>query len=147
MKRAMFLVVVVGAALGLAACGGSSSGASASPSDVMATFASAVQSGDLSGACAVAEPSQRSACTKSLSSLTSEKVTIKKVSYTVSDVGSDTAKVKIRITACEAGHCETSGSTTGEMVKQDGKWYVSNSTGPFGSSGSGNSGTGNSGNS
>ncbi len=33
------------------------------------------------------------------------------------------------------------------MVKQDGKWYVSNSTGPFGSSGSGNSGSGNSGNS
>src|SRR5580692_4626606 len=124
----MFLVVVVGAALGLAACGGSSSGASASPSDVMATFASAVQSGDLSGACAVAEPSQRSACTKALGNLTTEKVKIKKISYTISNVGSDTAEVKLRITACEAGHCETSNSSTGELVKQNGKWYVSNST-------------------
>jgi hypothetical protein len=140
MKRAMFLVVAVGAALGLAACGGSSSGGSASPSDVMATFASAVQSGNWSGACAVAEPSQRSACTKALGDLTSEKVTIKKVSYTVSNVGSDTAEVKLRITACEEGHCETSSSTTGELVKQNGNWYVSNSTGTFGKSGSGNSG-------
>ena len=46
MKRAMFLVVAVGAACGLAACGGGSSGGSASPSDAMATFTSAVQSGD-----------------------------------------------------------------------------------------------------
>jgi hypothetical protein len=128
MKRAVFLAVAVGAALGLAACGGSSSSASSSPSDVMATFASAVQSGNLSGACAVAEPSQRDACNKALSDLTTEKVKIKKLSYTVSNVGSDTAEVKLRITACEEGHCETSGTTTGELVKQNGTWYVSNST-------------------
>jgi hypothetical protein len=140
MKRAMVLVVAVGAALGLAACGGGSSGALASPNDVMATFASAVQSGDLSGACAVAEPSQRSACTKALSNLTTDKVKIKKITYTISNVGSDTAEVKLRITACEDGHCETSNSSTGELVKQNGNWYVSNSTGPFGKSGSGNSG-------
>jgi hypothetical protein len=140
MKRAMVLVVAVGAALGLAACGGGSSGALSSPNDVMATFASAVQSGDLSGACAVAEPSQRSACTKALSSLTTEMVKIKKISYTLSNVGSNTAEVKLRITACEDGHCETSNSSTGELVKQNGNWYVSNSTGPFGKSSSGNSG-------
>ncbi len=135
MKRAVFVVVAVAAALGLGACGGGTSGASPSPSDVMATFASAVQSGNFSGACAVAEPGQRAACTKALSDLTSEKVTIKKLSYTVSNVGSDTAEVKLRITACGEGHCETSGTTTGELVKQNGKWYVSNSTGAFGNSG------------
>jgi hypothetical protein len=145
MKRAMFLVVAVGAALGLAACGGGSSGALSSPSDAMSTFASAVQSGDYSAACAVAEPSQRSACTKALSNLTSEKVKIKKISYTISNVTSTTAEVKLRITACEGTHCETSNSSTGELVKQNGNWYVSNSTGPFGSSGSGSSGSGNSG--
>jgi hypothetical protein len=140
MKRAMVLVVAICAALGLAACGGGSSGALSSPNDVMATFASAVQSGDWSGACAVAEPSQRTACTKALSNLTSEKVKIKKIAYTISNVGSNTAEVKIRITACGDGHCETSNSSTGELVKQNGNWYVSNSTGPFGNSGSGNSG-------
>jgi hypothetical protein len=145
MKRAMVLVVAICAALGLAACGGGSSGALSSPNDVMATFASAVQSGDWSGACAVAEPSQRTACTKALSNLTSEKVKIKKIAYTISNVGSNTAEVKIRITACGDGHCETSNSSTGELVKQNGNWYVSNSTGAFGNSGSGNSG--NSGNS
>jgi hypothetical protein len=145
MKRAMFLVGALGAALGLAACSGGSSGGSASPSDVMATFASAVQSGDWSGACAVAVPSQKSDCTKALSDLNSEKVTIKKLSYTVSNVGSDTAEVKLRITACEDGHCEASNTSTGELVKQNGNWYVSNSTGAFGNSGSGNSGSGNSG--
>jgi hypothetical protein len=86
-------------------------------------------------ACAVAVPSQKDACTKSLSSLHSEKVTIKDVSYTVSHVGSDTAEVKLRITACEAGHCDASSSNTGELVKQNGNWYVSNSTGGFGNSG------------
>jgi hypothetical protein len=138
MKRAMVLVVAICAALGLAACGGGSSGALSSPNDVMATFASAVQSGDWSGACAVAEPSQRTACTKALSNLTSEKVKIKKIAYTISNVGSNTAEVKLRITACEDGHCETSNSSTGELVKQNGNWYISNST--FGKSGSGNSG-------
>jgi hypothetical protein len=113
----------------------------------MASFASAVQKGDWSGACAVAEPSQRDACTKSLSDLNTEKVTIKNLSYTISNVGPSTAEVKLHITACEAGHCETSGSTTGELVKQNGNWYVSNSTGAFGKSGSGNSGSGSSGNS
>jgi hypothetical protein len=111
----------------------------------MATFASAVKSGDFSGACAVAEPSQKDACTKALRNLRTEKVTIKDLSYTVSHVGSDTAEVKVRITACEAGHCEASSSTTGELVKQNGNWYVSNSSGTFGNSGSGNSGSGNSG--
>jgi hypothetical protein len=145
MKRAMVLVVAICAALGLAACGGGSSGALSSPNDVMATFATAVQSGDLSGACMVAEPSQRTACTKALRNLTTEKVKIKRISYTVSNVGSNTAEVKLRITACEDGHCETSNSSAGELVKQNGNWYVSNSTGPFGNSGSGNSGdTGNS---
>jgi hypothetical protein len=91
--------------------------------------------------------SLRKACTKSLSDLNSEKVTIKNLSYTVSNVGPSTADVKLRITACVAGHCETSGSTTGELVKQNGTWYVSNSTGAFGKSGSGSSGSGNSGNS
>jgi hypothetical protein len=111
----------------------------------MSTFASAVQKGDWSGACAVAEPSQRSECTKTLDELNSEKVTIKDLSYSISNVGSSTAEVKLRITACVAGQCEPGSSTTGELVKQNGNWYVSNSTGAFGKSGSGNSG--NSGNS
>jgi hypothetical protein len=146
MKKAVLFGAAIAAAVGLSACGGSS-GASSSPDDVMATFASAVQSGNWTGACAVAEPSQRDDCTKALNGLNAEKVTIKKVSYTVSNVGSDTAEVKLRITACESGHCETSSTTTGELVKQNGTWYVSNSTGAFGGSGSGNSGSGNSGNS
>jgi hypothetical protein len=145
MKKALLLGAAAAAVLGLSACGGGSSGGSSSPDDVMATFASAVQSGNWFAACKVAEPSQRDDCTKALSGLKSEKVTIKKVSYTVSNVGSDTAEVKLRITACEAGRCETSNSSTGELVKQNGTWYVSNSTGAFGNSGSGNSGSGTSG--
>jgi hypothetical protein len=147
MKRTGFFLVAIAAAVGLGACGGGSSSASSSPNDVMASFASAVQRGDWSGACAVAEPSQRDACTKSLSDLDTEKVTIKNLSYNISNVGATTAEVKLRITACEEEHCETSGSTTGELVKQNGTWYVSNSTGAFGKSGAGNSGAGNSGNS
>jgi hypothetical protein len=143
MKRAVFFGVAIAAAVGLGACGGSSSGGSSSPDSVMATFASAVRSGDWTGACAVAVPSQKDACTKALRSLRSEKVTIKDVSYTVSHVGSDTAEVKLRITACEDGHCDASSSNTGELVKQNGNWYVSNSTGAFGNSGD----TGNTGNS
>ena len=99
----------------------------------MATFSSAVQSGDWSGACAVAEPGEQADCNKSLRKVGSEKVTFKNVSYTVSHVGSSTAEAKLRITACVSGHCETS-STSGELVKQNGNWYVSNSTGAFGNS-------------
>jgi hypothetical protein len=142
MKRAIFLVAAVAAAVGLGACGGGSSGASSSPSDAMATFASAVQSGNWSGACAVAEPSEQADCNKTLSKLGPEKVTFKNFSYTISNVGTSTADAKLRITACVGGHCETSGSA-GELVKQNGNWYVSNSTGSFGNSGN----TGNTGNS
>jgi hypothetical protein len=145
MKKAVLCGAAVAAAFGLSACGGGSSGGSSSPADVMATFASAVQSGDWSGACAVAEPSQRSACNKALNGLTAEKVKVKKITYTISNVGSDTAEVKLRITACVSGRCGESSSSTGELVKQNGNWYVSNSTGTFGGSGSGNSGSGNSG--
>jgi hypothetical protein len=139
MKRAIFLVVAVAAAAGLAACGGGSSGGSSSPTDAMSTFASAVQSGDWSGACAVAEPSEQADCDKTLSKVGSEKVTFKHFSYTVSNVGSSTAEAKLRITSCVDGQCESS-STSGELVKQNGNWYVSNSTGAFGNSASGNAG-------
>jgi hypothetical protein len=144
MKRAMFLVVAVAAACGLAACGGGSSGGSASPSDAMATFTSAVQSGNWSGACAVAEPSEQADCNKTLAKVGTEKVTFKDFSYTISNVGSSTAEAKLHIRACVSGQCESS-TTAGELVKQNGNWYVSNSTGAFGNSGSGDSG--NSGNS
>jgi hypothetical protein len=144
MKRAIYLVVAVGAACGLAACGGGSSG-SASPSDAMATFSSAVQSGNWSGACAVAEPSEQADCNKTLTKVGTEKVTFKDFSYTISHVGSSTAEAKLHIRACISGQCESS-TTAGELVKQNGNWYVSNSTGAFGNSGTaGNSG--NSGNS
>ena len=146
MKRAMFLVVVVGAACGLAACGGGSSGGSASPGDAMATFTSAVKSGDWSSACAVAEPSEQADCTKTLTKVGTEKVTFKDFSYTISNVGSSTAEAKLHVRACVSGQCESS-TTAGELVKQNGNWYVSNSTGAFGNSGSGNSGSGSSGNS
>jgi hypothetical protein len=146
MKKVVLFSAAVAAAVGLCSCGGGSSSGSSSPDSVMATFVSAVQSGNWSGACAVAEPSQRTDCTKALSGLNAEKVTVKKVTYTISNVGSDTAEVKLRITACVAGHCETSNSSTGQLVKQNGTWYVSNSTGAFGGS-SGNTGSGNSGNS
>jgi hypothetical protein len=146
MKRAMFLVVAVGAACGLAACGGGSSSGSASPSDAMATFSSAVQSGDWSGACAVAEPSEQADCNKTLSKAGTEKVTFKDFSYSISHVGSSTAEAKLHIRACVSGQCESS-TTAGELVKQNGNWYVSNYTGAFGNSGSGNSGSGSSGNS
>jgi Domain of unknown function (DUF4878) len=139
MKRAMFLVVAVAAACGLAACGGGSSGGSASPSDAMATFTSAIQSGNWSGACAVAEPSEQADCNKTLAKVGTEKVKFKKFTYTISNVGSSTAEAKLHVNACVSGQCESS-TSAGELVKQNGNWYVSNSTGAFGNSGnSGNS--------
>jgi len=112
----------------------------------MATFTSAIQSGNWSGACAVAEPSEQADCNKTLSKAGTEKVTFKDFSYSISHVGSSTAEAKLHIRACVSGQCESS-TTAGELVKQNGNWYVSNSTGAFGNSGSGNSGSGSSGNS
>jgi hypothetical protein len=146
MKRA-FVLVAAAAALGLAACGGSSSSGASSPNDAMATFASAVESSNWSGACAMAEPSQQSDCNSAFSKLTGEKITIKKLSYTVSDVEAATAQVRFRFTVCKGSRCGST-SNTGELVKQNGNWYISNSSGTLGNSGSGDSGSsGNSGNS
>jgi hypothetical protein len=145
MKRAVLGGVAIAAALGLAACG-SSSGGSSTPNDAMGAFASALKSGDWSAACAVAEPSERDDCNKTLSKLPSEKVTFKDVTYSVSNVGDSTADAKVTLTVCDAGHCEKS-SSSGELVKQNGTWYISNSTGGLGGSSSGNSGASGSGNS
>ena len=131
MRRAVLFVVGPCAALGLAACGGGSSGGSASPDDAMATFTAAVLSGNWSGACAVAEPSEQADCNTTLTKVGTEKVTFKNFSYTISNVGSSTAEAKLHIRACVSGQCE-SNTTAGELVKQNGSWYVSNSTGAFG---------------
>ena len=112
-------------------------------------FASAVQSGDWSGACSVAEPSERADCKSTLIKVGSEKVMFKHWSYTVSNVGSSTAEAKLRITVCKDGQCECSSTTAGELVGQAERqlvrvelnWRVRAILG------SGNSGSGNSGNS
>ena len=74
-------------------------------------------------------------------------MTFKDFSYTISNVGfSSTAEAKLHVRACVSWASEKSSTSAGELVKQNGNWYVSkNSTGAFGNSGSGNSGSGSSG--
>jgi hypothetical protein len=60
-----------------------------------------------------------------------EKVTFKDFSYTISNVGSSTAEARLDVRACMSGQCESS-TSAGELVKQNGDWYVLNSTGAFG---------------
>ena len=110
MKRLILLSGLGCLALGLAACGGGSSGAS-TPNDVMAALASDLQSGNLDGVCALAQPSDKSACNSALQKASSEvdqkdaKVTFKDVTYSVSNVGANERDRPSRVDGvCQCAH-------------------------------------------
>src|ERR1700733_641655 len=106
MRRVIVLGAATGGALGLGACGGGGSSGASSPNDALAQFASDIESGNFTGACSLAPPSDQAACASEFQK-ENGKLTFKNISYSITSSGSNTAQGRFKFTACQQGDCVT----------------------------------------
>ncbi len=132
-------VVVVLAAVGLVfGLGGGGSSGSDTPNGVMSAAAADLASSNWSGLCSLSPPSNQSVCRSELSELSGENLTINGVSYSITSSGAESATATLKFNACKSGTCAPA-TESGQLVKQNGKWYLS---GNFGNTGNSDSGVG-----